>query len=177
MHGFVDESIRPGSYRLTLVLANPADLAPLTSAVRNAAPTGSRRTHLSAESHQRRRQVLGGYRRLAISAVVYRAAYRYGDNDEPARQQCMATLLGELGMLRVALIVFDTRGATRDAHDRRTISHAISVGIAPERLAYNHRGSRDDPLLALPDAIGWAEGAGGHSAQLVHGMTRRVDLP
>ena len=42
----------------------------------------------------------------------------------------------------------------------------------PEQLSqflrcYSHRGSSDEPLLALPDAIGWAVGAGGHFAKQV----------
>ena len=33
--------------------------------------------------------------------------------------------------------------------------------------SYSHRGSRDEPLLGLPDAIGWAVGAGGRFAAQV----------
>jgi hypothetical protein len=90
--------------------------------VRNAAPTGSKRTHLSDENHSRRRQILTAYARLPIFATVYRTGHRHGDDDEPARQRCLTALLNDLDTLRVAMLVLDTRGLTRDAHDRRAIS-------------------------------------------------------
>ena len=63
--------------------------------------------------------------------------------------------------MRVVTIILDTRGPDRDEIDRRTIRHSIRDGIAPARLVYEHRGSRDEVLLGLPDAVGWAAGAGG----------------
>ena len=115
--------------------------------------------------------------RLPISAVVYRASYRQGDNDEPARQRCLDALLNDVTSLRVAVLVLDTRGPDRDAQDRRTISRAVREGAAPSELVYAHRGSRDEVLLGLPDAIGWADGAGGRYSMLVDTVARRVDLP
>ncbi len=177
MHAFIDESIRPGAYRLTAVLANSADLAVLARAIRSAMPKGSKRTHLSAESDARRRQIVAGYVRLPISAVIYRASYRQGDDDEPARQRCLSALLDDVTSMRVAVLVLDTRGPDRDLQDRRAISQAIRAGTAPAELVYAHRGSRDELLLGLPDAVGWADGAGKHYSALIGGIARRVDLP
>ena len=78
--------------------------------------------------------------------------------------------------MRVVTIILDTRGPDRDEIDRRTIRHSIRDGIAPARLVYEHRGSRDEVLLGLPDAVGWAAGAGGAYAGIVWPFTRRVDV-
>jgi hypothetical protein len=79
--------------------------------------------------------------------------------------------------MRVVTIILDTRGPDRDAIDRRTISLAIREAVAPARLAYEHRGSRDEALLGLPDAVGWADGVGGVYGELVWPVSRRVDIP
>lgn len=86
-------------------------------------------------------------------------------------------MLPDLRSLRVGALVFDTRGPSRDDKDRETIRRAISQGVAAPTLNYAHRGSRDELLLGLPDAIGWAAGAGSHSALLVAGITRLIDVP
>ena len=98
MHAFVDESIRAGSYRLTAVLVQPADLAMLGRAVRAAIPNGSKRTHLSAEGEARKRQILTAYCRLPLTAVVYRTDHRRTDNDGPARRRCLTALLDDLSV-------------------------------------------------------------------------------
>lgn len=176
MHAFIDESIRPGTYRLTAVLASPTDLAQLARAVRSVVPKGSKRTHLSAESESRRRRIMADYVRLPISAVVYRTAYRQGDNDEPARRRCLEALLNDVTSLKVAVLVLDTRGPDRDAQDRSVISRAVRDGVVPAKLVYAHRGSRDEVLLGLPDAVGWADGAGRHYSMLVEAIVRRADV-
>ncbi len=64
----------------------------------------------------------------------------------------------------------------RDRRDRRTLRSAlVSGGI--DRVTYTHRGSRDESLLALPDAIGWASGAARSWSRLVIGIleVRNVD--
>jgi hypothetical protein len=41
-------------------------------------------------------------------------------------------------------------------------------------VQYTHRGSRSEPLLSLPDAIGWAVGAGGMWRRLVEPIVAEV---
>jgi hypothetical protein len=43
-------------------------------------------------------------------------------------------------------------------------------------VTYSHRGSRDEVLLGLPDAVGWAVGAKGRWWGLVSGFTTVIDL-
>jgi hypothetical protein len=59
------------------------------------------------------------------------------------------------------MLVLDSRGPDRDRRDRRCIARTLRHIEQPDSLQYTHRGSRDEPLLCLPDAIGWAVGAEG----------------
>jgi hypothetical protein len=159
-HGFVDESIRTdGLYRLTVVRVRARDLARTTRAMRERVPRGQTRIHFSAESDQRRRSILRVYLSLEISATSYQTPYDRRSDDQPARDRCIRALAGDVPVLGVAAVVFDTRGPRRDRLDRAALRRAL-LAAGLDHVTYSHRGSRDEVLLGLPDAFGWAVGAG-----------------
>ncbi len=163
-HGFIDESVRSdGWYRLTMVEVSARDLGSVTRALRSMLPDG--RLHFSSEGDARRRQILTAMTRLPIAATTVGAPYRRGRDEEPARQRCLIELLAVINPT-VAVLVLDSRGVHRDLNDRRVLRDVIRTS-GRDLPTYSHRGSSDEPLLALPDAIGWAVGAGGHFAKQV----------
>lgn len=163
-HAFVDESVRPGRYLMTAVLVPSRELAAVTKEVRSLFPRGNRRTHLSSENVGRRRMFLRGYAALGLGARVCVASYTKGD-DREARDQCLGAIFSSAPRWKVGVVILDSRGADRDRADRRSIAEVIRGQPRPPQ--YSHRGSRDEPLLCLPDAIGWAVGAGGPWRRLV----------
>ncbi|HZU80742.1 MAG TPA: hypothetical protein VE991_12560 [Acidimicrobiales bacterium] len=157
---YVDESRRPGVYLVTAALVMVKDVQEVTKAIREALPKGRRRAHFSAEGEPIRRQLLDCYCQLPVRVVVAQTEHRRGDDADP-RARCLGALAEVTGRQQVRNLVIDTRGPDRDAEDRRTIAEAIRAGKADRDLLYQHRGSRDDLLLGLPDAFGWSYGAGG----------------
>jgi hypothetical protein len=172
-HAFIDESVRPGRYLLTAVLVPTRDLAAVTRLVRQLFPHGNRRTHLSAENSNRRRRLLKAYAALGPLARVVVAHYP-GGPDEPAREACLAAIVQRSEEWRIGMLVLDSRGPVRDRVDRQCIAQAVRNGSLRRELHYAHRGSRDEPLLCLPDAIGWAVGASGAWKQLVQAAVAEV---
>ena len=171
-HTFVDESARPGRYLLTAVFVPTSDLAAVTRQVREAFPHGNRRTHMSAEGDRRRRILLRAYSQVGAVAHVVVASYRGGD-DQSAREACLAAIVARSQRCGAAVLVLDTRGPHRDALDRRLIASTLRASAGPS-VQYTHRGSRSEPLLSLPDAIGWAVGAGGMWRRLVEPIVADV---
>jgi len=167
VHGFVDESIRSGVYRLTVVRVVTRDLALVTRNVREAIPPGRVRIHLSSERPSTRREILRACGRLEVAATVLETPHRRGD-DQPARDRCLRALVGAIESDPITVLILDTRGPDRDKLDRS----ALALALGERHLHYANRGSRDEPLLALPDAIGWAIGAGQPFAALVSGISR-----
>jgi hypothetical protein len=159
-HAFIDESIRPGWYYLTAGIVATSEVHSVTIAAKAALPAGRQRAHFSREKNQRRRQILNNYCGLPVGVVVASAEYNKGD-DQRARNACLESLLGQFSKLNVGVAVLDTRSPDRDKADRREIARVIREGGGPKDLKYSHRGSRDEPLLSLPDAFGWCVGAGG----------------
>ena len=160
-HAFVDESNRSKSYLLTAAVVAVADIQLVTRGVRAAVPRGQRRVHFSDERPATRRAVLDAYCRLPTRVAIATATYE-GGSDQAARIACLASLVEGLGAFGIRVLVLDTRDPERDRWDRRVIAELIREERVPGDLVYEHRGSRDEILLALPDAIGWAYGAGGH---------------
>ena len=165
-HGFIDESVRSdGWYRLTMVEVSARYLGSVTRALRSMLPDGRQRLHFSSEGDARRRQILTAMTRLPISGTTIGAPYRRGRDEEPARQRCLVELLAVLNPT-VAVLVLDSRGVHRDLNARRVL-RGVMRASGRDLPTYSHRGSSDEPLLAVPDALGWAVGAGGHFARQV----------
>lgn len=164
-HAFIDESVRPGRYLLTAAIVPSNELATVTRQVRALFPRKNRRTHLSAEGKARRRELLKAYSRVEATSHVVLTAYHRGD-DQPARERCLDVILALSAEWRLRMLVLDSRGPQRDALDRRFIAQSLQAHDRDD-LQYTHRGSRDEPLLSLPDAVAWAVGAGGVWRQLI----------
>jgi hypothetical protein len=171
-HAFVDESVRPGRYLLTAVFVPTCDLAVVTRQIREAFPHGNRRSHMSAEGDRRRRILLRAYSQIGAVAHVVVASYRGGD-DQRAREACLGAIVARSRRCGAGVLVLDTRGPYRDALDRRFIASTLRATAGPS-VQYTHRDSRSEPLLSLPDAIGWAVGAGGMWRRLVEPIVAEV---
>lgn len=174
-HVFVDESVRrDGVYRLTAVAVPTTQLTTVGRAVRNRVNPGSNRVHFSSESDQKRRAILRSFANLPIEAVTFVTPYPVRSNEQIARDRCLGALV-DLAVSRASELVLDTRGTDRDKADRLAIRRALKPWPEVD-LAYSHRGSRDELLLSLPDAIGWAAGAGRRWSELIAGLVTVVDV-
>lgn len=173
-HGFVDESIRAGWYLLTVVEIRSHDLAGVTRAIRSRVPAGQTRLHIASESAQRKRTILRSFSALPIVATTFATPYDRGSDDQVARDQCLRALVDHALVAGLSVLVLDTRGPERDRRDGRALS--VALRGRGGGLAYSHRGSRDEALLALPDGIGWAIGKGGHWQRLVADVARTIDV-
>lgn len=170
-HAFIDESVRSGRYLLTAVLVPSHQLAAVTRQVKELFPRGNRRTHLSAEGRARRRVLLKAYGQVSAVGRVVVATYG-GGNDQVARDACMRAIVDRAGEWELGILVLDSRGPHRDTLDRRCL--ALALRATDVDLQYTHRGSRDEPLLCLPDAVGWAVGAGGSWRELIEPIVAEV---
>jgi len=172
-HAFIDESARSGKYLLTAAVVPTMRLQEVTKVIQALVLKGNQRVNLSDESNTRRTQILRAYVALDVPARVAVTAHAGGD-DKPARDRCLRALLAGFAELKVQVVLLDTRDEHRNTEDRRVIARAVREGAAPE-LQYDHRRSRSEPLLSLPDAFGWAHGAGGTWRTLVASVVTVIE--
>jgi hypothetical protein len=156
-HVFVDESVRGQQYLVSAALVDPSDLARLRKELRNLLLPGQRELHFQ-EKPQRRRQLADRIVAAGATVTVYTACCH--DGDETARRRCLRQLAHDLITSGAHRLVLDSREG-RDVLDARTLR--TTLGAQPSRggLAYEHLDSTQEPLLWIPDALGWCYGARG----------------
>jgi hypothetical protein len=133
---------------------------------------GQRELHFKTEKDARRRTLADAIARLPVAVHVY--SCEWGRHDEPARQNCLQRLAGDLIAEGLQRLVIDSRNE-RDIHDERTLRRALSPHPAASRVVYEHLPSEAEPLLWIADAAAWCYGAGGAWRERVAGLIARHD--
>ncbi|MGH3814146.1 MAG: hypothetical protein ACRDUV_17135 [Pseudonocardiaceae bacterium] len=158
MHAFVDESVRGQRYLVSAALADPADLVRLRKELRALLLPGQRELHFKKEKPQRRRQLADRIVAAGATITVYSACHH--DGHETARQRCLRQLARDLTAARVHRLVLEGR-EERDLIDARTLRATLGSQPSFGGVVYEHLESTQEPLLWIPDALGWCYGAGG----------------
>ncbi len=76
------------------------------------------------------------------------------------RQRCLRQLPRDLTAARAHRLVLEGRD-DRDALDARTLRATLGAQPSLGGVVYEHLDSTQEPLLWIPDALGWCYGAGG----------------
>jgi hypothetical protein len=157
VHVFVDES-KAGPYLLVASVVLPGDVHSARAAVRALHLPRQGRIHMKDESDSRRRRILADLERAGLRATIYRAGgYK---TDITAREACIDTLIRPLAVEPTARVTFEC-DQSQDERDRKQLYRLVRELGCTERVQYEHRLATAEPLLAVPDAIGWAYARGG----------------
>jgi hypothetical protein len=159
LHAAVDESYRRDQYLLTAALITPGELRRLRALMRSLLLPGQRELHFQKEKPQRRRQLFDQVLAGAPNVVIYTATCSNRDQ-ETARAACLHQLVVDLAKSGGQRLILDTRHE-RNHLDNATIRTALRTIPTNDRLSWEHLDSAADPLIWIPDMIGWAWGAGG----------------
>ncbi|MEU4806732.1 hypothetical protein [Actinosynnema sp. NPDC023587] len=177
MHAFVDESRRNDTYLLAVAIVQPKDLSRLRKHLRGLLFPGQRELHFRREKPTRRKFLLARLIESGVRVDIYRADCR--EDEERARQTCLARLVDDLLDVRAGRLVLDSRDA-RNKHDLRTIRDALGKQAVETSLVYEHVDSVAEPLLWIPDLVVGCHGVGGDWARRAGpaiGSIIRLDLP
>ncbi len=169
----IDETVRDpgktgdGYYQLTAALIDgPAVSLLRTDTVAVAPPGGFHASKLAAQKQHvavdRMLQHVAG-REECWSLIAVTDAYRLRSEQEQARQRCLTELLGRIHDSGISHVVVDSREAVvgtdpeaRNRHDRGTLAALRRSGRVNRHMTLEHKHDRKEPLLWLPDAVGWA---------------------
>lgn len=99
----------------------------------------------------------------AIAGIATAVTVYTRRNPEPERQRCLASALSVVAGSKVDAIVVDSRsgalGGRRleglDRQDRTTVRRLIRSSHLPPKTNLSFWRDRDEPLLWLPDVVGW----------------------
>lgn len=149
---FVDEC-KAGGFSLAAASIPCQDVPRLRAAVNSMRLPTQVRIHFVAESAQRRKSIMsalvdGG----GISAKVYDAR-RFGDSKE-GRDKAVARMAADQAAIPASRIVLETDDSAADA-DQVIIRQQLDKAGVTDQVGVDHMRARDEPLLAIPDALAW----------------------
>ncbi|WP_309133332.1 hypothetical protein [Cellulomonas sp.] len=169
MQVYVDETKAKG-YVIAAAVIPMADLDHLRKAMRGLLPRGQRRIHMVSESEPLRRKILAVLGDEGAQVDLY-AAGRTRVTDIDRRRACLEQLVRDLAATCILLTLESDE--TQDRRDRRDLAAITHRAGCPE-LRYGHQTPYVEPLLWIPDAVGWAYARGGEWRRLAAPSIRRV---
>lgn len=157
LRAFVDES-KAKDYLLVSVALEVSAVQDARDAVRSLILPGQSRLHMRKESDRRRRSILHALAVPTISTTVIRAP-KDGRTDRERRSACIDALVRAAVSDGIDRICFEI-DETQQRQDRQRIVETLHR-LRPLTVEHRHERASNEPLLALPDAVGWAWAKGG----------------
>lgn len=154
---FVDES-KAKDYLLIAAAIVPRDVVDCRRVVRTLLLPGQPRLHMKQEKESRKRLLLDTFAELETTLTIFRAPRGLG-SEVDRRRRCLEELVGTIGSAGGRLCL--ERDETLVARDKQCIIEATRRACSADTLEYWHESAASEPLLAIPDAVGWAWARGG----------------
>ena len=166
---YVDES-KSRDYVVAAAVVVPGDVASLRRSLRNLLPRGQRRLHMVNEKPPLRRKILSALNDERVAVDLYVAGEPYATNID-RRRACLERLVEDVASHCIALTLESDR--TQDRRDQRDLIE-ITRRVGCRDLRYDHRTPYEEPLLWIPDAVGWAYARGGEWRQCVQPVINKI---
>jgi len=157
-HVFVDESKSRG-YLLIAAVVLPRELAVTRRAVRDLLLPGQKRLHMKSEGMAQRKSILAAFTQMGFAATIYRAGATF-KTDLQRREACLNGIVTDILSAGHTFLCLES-DETLDARDRRQLAALTRAAGADFAFEYRHARAAQEPLLAVPDAVGWAWARGG----------------
>lgn len=170
-HVFIDESTQK-NYLVVCSVMPSGSVTEARKAMKSLLLPGQRSLHMKDEGKDgRQRQIVRVITNLAPRVTIYCAKpseYRAGHTG--ARDACLQRAAARAVQEGVAVMRLD-RNDTYVKRDRRSIIEgSSSTGARRVPFQYDHMARTEEPLLWIPDAIGWAYARGGRHRASVSGL-------
>jgi hypothetical protein len=167
---FVDES-KAKDYLLVAAAIVSGDPTACRKATRALLLPGQPRLHMKKESDPRRKQILDTFESLGATISIYRAPKSLG-SEVRRRDLCLEQLVLDLGRAGAHLCL--ERDDSLVSRDRQRLIETTREAGSKETLDYWHETAASEPLLAIPDAVGWAWARGGHWRSRANRLVSRI---
>jgi hypothetical protein len=167
-HVFVDET-KERAFLVTAAVVGARDLDVARKTVRGLVLRGQRRLHFASERDARRRQILDAVLPLTAEVVVYDGT---AHRRRRQRDACLEALVADVAERGFGMLVLERDDSVLE-QDRRLLYRRVRE-LGCEDLVYRHQRAREEPLLAIPDAIAWCWQRGGHWRDRVRGLVGEI---
>lgn len=175
-HAYVDESC-PGDYLVMCSLVASSDATAVRQAMRGLLLPRQRSIHMKDERKGARQdRIIRTVCALDLGVTIYSARPADHRGQSGARDACLQRLAADSVRNEVDRMILDRSDATkkRDAQSIRT--GATSAGARGVPFSYDHLSRHDEPLLWVPDVVGWCYARGGRLRRQVMPIVKVIEL-
>lgn len=161
-HVFVDE-VKEGGFLFAAATVLPGDLKAARRTISSLVKPEQKYLHFHKERDARRSKILDAIFTLNPEIVIYDGSHK------PRRHQrdaCLECLIDDLADTRAQMLTLATDDSVVDA-DKKLLYQRVRKAGCAETLRYRHLRPHEEPLLTIPDAIGWCWNRGGQWKQRV----------
>jgi len=155
---FVDES-KAHDYLLVAVVIPQHDIAHARRSIRRLVLPGQRRIHMKDERDSRKRQILSVIADLDPEVRIFRESDPKHSEGQ-RRDYCLDALVRFAARERHLELILEL-DETLERRDHERLIEAARAAGCTGRLAHRHARASEEPLLVIPDAVGWAWARGG----------------
>jgi hypothetical protein len=148
-----------GGYRLVATPVAAHDVSAVRRGIKDLIKPGQRRLHMVKESPARRRLILRRLTDLGLTSTIYEAGPGH-KTDIRRRRACLVQLVTDTSTGAGGHLHLETADGV-DERDRRELVEIVRDLGCRDALTYRHLHASQEPILAAPDAIGWAWTKGG----------------
>jgi len=129
---------------------------------------------MNRENDRRRKQILSLIVNTGAPTRIYRAD-RQLRTEHAKRGKCIDTLVSDAVNQGYSEIIFE-KDESFVRQDRQRVLTQLVLLESKNAVAYRHIDPAAEPLLAIPDAIGWAWARGGDWRRRVAPLVQIMDV-
>ncbi|MBD5831219.1 hypothetical protein [Janibacter melonis] len=157
---FIDESTQRDYLVISAVIAT-GDITQMRREMRDLLLPGQRSLHMKDEADGRRRQIRDQILSLGVEVVIYSVRPSSCGGHTAARDACLQQVAADGVGRGISRLIID-RSESYVARDRRSVIQGSQLSGADQvPFDYHHMQRYEEPLLAIPDAMGWMYARGG----------------
>jgi hypothetical protein len=157
------DECKAGGFLLAASSVPCSNVKQLRAVVNGLLLTSQIRLHFVAESSVRRKQILREFVSFGgIQTIIYDARHL---GDKEGRDTAVAQMAADAAAIPASRIILEADDSVVAA-DRAIIRQQLEKAGVVDQVGCDHLRARDEPLLAIPDAVAWCAAKGGEWRRL-----------
>ncbi|MCH8614398.1 hypothetical protein [Arsenicicoccus dermatophilus] len=166
---FIDESTQ-GNYLVVCSVVPSPSITDARRQMRGLLRPGQRSLHMKSESRSSQDKIVRTIRDLGLAATIYLADPHMHGGHVQARDACLRRAAADAVEKQLDRIVLD-HIESMVARDRKSIvTGARQAGADTVPFRYDHLRRHAEPLLWIPDAVGWLYQRGSEQRRSVENL-------
>ncbi|MBE7372925.1 hypothetical protein [Dermacoccus barathri] len=175
-HAYLDESTQ-GDYLVIASVIAPGDVREARAALRGLLLPRQRSLHMKDEKKTARQDlIVATVCNLELTTTIYVAKPSEHKGHTGARDACIQRASSDSATQGVQRLVLDRNDSYMKRDEASILKGATRAGVNPVPFNFGHMSRHEEPMLWVPDVLGWCYARGGTWRHRVHDHVRIIAL-